>query len=149
MLTGDFQKLAALKERLEAAAELKLAGADRVAEKFEEQLEHQYDSGTDPHNEGWAELGAATLAKGRTPPPLTDTGEMRRNSKAVSGLAGIRVSVDKPSKPLVPSLHQKGTENMPQRQIVPEPRAALPVAWKAAAEIGAGEAVVEHFGGLL
>lgn len=150
MLTGDFKKLAALGQLLGATPELKRLASSKVAEAFEEQLEYQYATGTDPNNEGWAELAESTLARGRKPPPLSDSKEMRRNSKAVaglSGIAGIRVTVDKPSKPDVPLFHQEGTENMPDRQILPEPGKPLPVAWAAAAERGVGEALVEHFKG--
>lgn len=152
MLTGDFKKLAALRQLTGSIPELKRLAASKVAERFEDQLEHQYATGTDPENEGWAELAESTLARGRKPPPLTDTGEMRRNSRAVaglSGIAGIRVTVDKPSKPEVPNFHQDGTEHMPARPILPEAGKPLPAAWAAAAEQGAAEALVEHFKGFM
>ena len=147
LLTGDYAKLASLRATLKAVPELKREIKARVAEKLQEQLDHQYATGTDPDNEAWAELAPSTLARGRKPPPLDDTGEMKRHSKAVAGLQGIRVRIDKPSKPVVPELHQAGTEHMPQRMIVPDPGAPVPAAWKAAVELGAGEVLAEKFGG--
>ena len=147
-IEGDFEKLARLKDQLEDMAGLMRKAEERVAEKLQEQLDYQYETGTDPNNEGWAELAPATLARGRKPPPLTDTEEMRRHSKAVRGVGGISVNIDKPKKPKVPRYHQDGTENMPARPLVPEgPDLDKARAWEAKVEEGVGEAFVEHFGG--
>ena len=94
-IEGDFEKLAHLKAQLEDTAGLMRKAEERVAEKLQEQLDYQYETGTDPNNEGWAELAPATLARGRKPPPLTDTEEMKRHSNAVRGVGGINVNIDK------------------------------------------------------
>lgn len=151
-ITGDHDRLAAIGEALRAASVLPRRISESVAVEFEAELEAQYAGGFDPNNEAWAELSAATLARGRTPPPLTDRGVMRRNSKAVAGVggvAGVTVRVTRPGgNPAVPNFHQEGTEWMPDRKIVPEQDRPLPPAWKAAAERGAAEVVVDHFEGL-
>lgn len=121
----------------------KVGGA--AIKAIDKELKHQYDAGVDPYNEAWAELALSTISRGRTPPPLSDTEEMRRHSKAmtIGGIKGIRVKIDKPSKPDVPSFHQSGTENMPARKLVPDK--GLPKTWELAVTVAASRVVIRHF----
>lgn len=149
-ITGDFERLARLREKLADARGLNLAASDYVAEEIDTELEAQYAGGFDPYNEGWAELAPSTLAGGRTPPPLTDTARMRRGSRALPGVkglgGGVTVRVTRSGgNPAVPNFHQEGTERMPARMIVPRAGEPLPPAWHSAVYRGAGRAVLAHF----
>ena len=88
----------------------------------------QFDRGIDPYGRPWAALAAATLIKGRTPPPLTDTGALRSSVDVRPTSKGFAVSID----PLA-QIHQEGNkaQNLPARKILPETE--LPETWRQAA----------------
>jgi hypothetical protein len=87
-------------------------------------LEQQFDEGRDPYGNAWAELAESTLAKGRTPPPLTDSGAMRASTDvAPSAGAGLTITLGA----AYATYHQTGTANMPARPILPEDE--LPPEW--------------------
>src|SRR5690606_17437543 len=52
-----------------------IAGA--VSDAINDRIQAGFDQGTDPYGSPWAELAPYTLAKGRTPPPLTESGGLR------------------------------------------------------------------------
>lgn len=90
-------------------------------------IEEQFITGMNPYGGRWAPLRPATLAKGRTPPPLTATGRMRASVRVspVRG-SGIQLSIDE----LPAGYHQGGTRRMVARPIFPE--FSLPNKWRAA-----------------
>lgn len=142
---GDFSGLERLIEKLEGADDALIGRAgERAAEALEERLEDQYERGVDPSNAPWAPVSAATLRarkKKKTPPPLTDTADMRGHSKAVSGVRGITVRIDRPSgDPRVPAEMQK------TRPIVPEGGSDLPEPWDRAVRDAIDSEIDEHFG---
>lgn len=94
-------------------------------------LGEQFAKGCDPYGEPWAPLSAATLAKGRHAPPLTDTGALKASVSVVAHIGStisivIRVDSD------VADFHQHGGAHLPQRKIVPAEGDPLPVVWEKA-----------------
>lgn len=101
--------------------------ASGAAERIAAQIQDDFDNGTDPYGSAWAPLSPATLAKGRSAPPLTDTGAMRE-SVTVQPMpgAGISITIDDPAVH-----HQYGTMYMDARPIFPNQR-ELPDTWQRA-----------------
>lgn len=93
--------------------------------------------GADPYGETWAPLAPATLAKGRTPPPLTDTGAMRESLRVSVTETAIVASIASPA-----GYHQDGTKYMPARPVLPDYARGLPDAWRASIT-DAGQRVFE------
>jgi phage gpG-like protein len=79
--------------------------AGPVAKDINQEIQKKFDAGQDPYGKSWASLKPATLAKGRHPPPLTDTGKGRSGVKAqpMQG-AGIALT----SSVSYMGIHQKG-----------------------------------------
>jgi hypothetical protein len=103
-------------------------------------LRKQFASGVDPYNKPWKPLRPATLAKGRTPPPLTETGSLRDHTGAARARAGIRLFVNRPYG--LP--HQTGFRNARTgRRVVARPilpSRGLPAAWTQVLQRAAKEA---------
>ena len=75
----------------------------------------QFDDGRDAYGNTWASLAVATIQKGRSPPPLTDTGAMKASVKVEARGSDLVASVDDdPAR-----FHQFGTKNMPARPVLP------------------------------
>lgn len=101
--------------------------ASGAAEAIAEQIDEDFDAGLDPYGEPWADLEQATIDKGRRPPPLTNTHEMRDSIEVVPMPgAGISVTIDDPA-----IHHQYGTVHMVDRPIYPN-RKELPDTWRRA-----------------
>jgi hypothetical protein len=100
-----------------------------VAEKLAEELDAEFSAGVDPYGRAWAPLAASTEARGRTPPPLTDSHAMRDGVR-VAPLrgAGVGITVPHPGLP-----HQTGWSGEqgdgPARPILPA-GSELPDAWE-------------------
>ena len=99
--------------------------AARVATRIRRQIALNFSAGVDPYGRAWAPLAPATLAKGRHPPPLTDTSRGRQGIRvfAASG-AGIQIT----SSVSYMGVHQDGSGRIPARKFLPEYR--LPAKWK-------------------
>jgi hypothetical protein len=97
------------------------------------EIQAEFDAGVNPFGSPWAALKQATLDKGRTPPPLTDTGEMRHGIevKPLRG-AGIGVTIPDPGVH-----HQYGTKYMAARPIFPD---RMPDTWQRAIADASDEA---------
>jgi phage gpG-like protein len=127
-LEGDIGQLTRLGERLAELAEVPSRTARAASEAIEAEIQDEFDQGHDPYEEPWKPLAPATVARGRSAPPLTDTGAMRDSLrvKPLAG-AGIGVTIDHPAGP-----HQTGWEGRqgsgPARPILPA-RGELPDAW--------------------
>lgn len=138
-LTGNFAALKELEARIAAVGREGYERVEQEASKSVAQLlEQQFDEGAGPDG-AWASLKPSTLASGRTPPPLTAKGNMRR-SASVSPTKGIRVRLAKPA-----GYHQSGTSRMDQRAIVPT-GTVLPAKWKNAVSEAAMKVLRERFG---
>lgn len=114
-LTGDFAALAKLAATLEKLPNKALpAMALKGAVVINRVVEEQFALGVDPDGRSWASLKDSTKAKGRTPPPLTASGKMRRKAQAIPGVKGITERIPSPA-----GFHQTGTKRMAQRALVP------------------------------
>lgn len=101
--------------------------AQKAAPRIAAALEEQYELGLDPYGAPWAPLAASTL-KRHGPPPLTDTGAMRRSTDAVSAGAQIIATAQEPAE-----FHQGGTsQGLPARPILPNANHGLPQTWETA-----------------
>ena len=111
----------------------KLAGvparaAKRVSKEIAKLLEEEFDAGADPYGNSWAPLAPATLDKGRSPPPLTDLGEMRRGMH-VAPMRGAGVSITIPHPAQVHQTGWNGPQGSgPARPILPGRQ--MPPRWK-------------------
>ena len=95
-----------------------------LAAGFTARMAAGYAAGTDPHGDAWADLKPSTLAKGRTPPPLTDTGAMAAGTLArATGGAGIGLEAPPPADE-----HMAGNPDMAARAVLP--RNGLPASWR-------------------
>lgn len=82
-------------------------------------------AGKDPHGRAWAALAPATLAKGRTPPPMIATGGTLA-STAVRPLKGAGLAITVGG---FASLHMRSTTVRPARPTVPT--MGVPSSWRA------------------
>lgn len=138
-LTGNFAALKDLERRIAAVGREGYKSVEQEASKAVALvIEEQFNSGSGPDGNAWAALAPSTVAQGRTPPPLTDTGSMRR-SASVSPTKGIRVRLSKPA-----GYHQSGTSRMAQRAIVPTGN-VLPARWASAVSEAAMKVLRERF----
>ena len=128
MWSADVSRMGELSERLADLASVPSRVSARVSEELGDLMQAEFDSGRDPYGTPWAHLAPATEDRGRSAPPLTDTGAMR-DSLRVAPLprAGVGITIDHPAAP-----HQTGWSGKqgsgPARPILPE-RAELPDAW--------------------
>jgi hypothetical protein len=130
MWSGDISRMGQLADRLADLAGVPSRAAPRVAQGINRRMVEDFDEGHDPYGTAWKPLATATVDKGRTPPPLTDTSTMRDTLK-VRPLprVGVGIVIDHPAAP-----HQSGWSGRqgsgPARPIVPQ-RNELPAEWQA------------------
>jgi hypothetical protein len=128
--SGDISGVGKLADRVADLARVPSRVAARVSGEIATLLDEEFSSGTDPYGTAWQQLAESTVARGRTAPPLTDTGAMRSGVRvAPMRAAGVAITVPHPGAP-----HQTGWSG-PQghgqaRPILPA-RGALPDAWEA------------------
>lgn len=133
MWNGDLSRMGDLADRVADLATVPSRAARAVAFEVEGFMQAEFDDGRDPYGDAWDPLAEATLDRGRTPPPLDDTGAMRSSLRVrpMRG-AGISVTIDHPAAP-----HQTGWVGPqgegPARPILPA-RGELPEAWQGAIE---------------
>lgn len=122
---GSFAQLTRLREKLERLPEAIPEIRKEAATELAIVMERQFSEGTDPNGQPWAKLADSSLAKGRTPPPLTASGNMRGKTSVLPTVKGVTVKVPGPA-----SFHQYGTVKMERRQILPESGTTLPPRWQ-------------------
>jgi hypothetical protein len=110
-------RLAVLPRELAAAAAPEITRLQRA----------QYAAGTDPYGTAWQKLAKSTLAKGRRPPPLTDTARMKNRTNTIP-LLGARVGLRHFVRTSYAIRHQLGGKNLPKREILPS--RGLPPGWR-------------------
>jgi len=117
--------------------------AKAAAAIIAQRIAEQFDNGADPYGRSWSPLRPATLAKGRRPPPLTDSGTMRSSVRVVPLRgAGIEITIGAPYA----HFHQTGTKHMVERSILPD-GSELPEEWDDAIEQATTEAVARAMKG--
>ena len=126
--TGDLSQMRALAGNVASLARVPSRVAARVSGELATLLDDEFSSGTDPYGTAWAPLAESTVARGRTAPPLTDTGAMRAGvTVRPMRAAGVAVFVPHPGAP-----HQTGWSGPqgtgPARPILPA-GGELPPEW--------------------
>ena len=141
MWNGDISQMGRLADRIADLAEVPSRASKAVSFEIEGFLQDEFDAGRDPYGSAWVPLSEATLAKGRTPPPLTDTGALRDGLR-VRPLPGSGIAIT--SDELYAAPHQTGWSGAqgdgPARPILPA-LSELPEAWTEAID----EAVAKEF----
>jgi hypothetical protein len=113
--------------------------AKPVAKRLKKDQERYFNLGVDPYGRPWAPLKPATLAKGRHPPPLTDTRKGRRGIKFTPAKgAGVQIR----SFVSYMAGHMRKTANRAARKFLPENR--LPRKWQEITQDEYTKAVKRH-----
>jgi hypothetical protein len=98
--------------------------APAVAKRIKKDIERYFSAGTDPYGKAWAPLKPSTRAKGRHPPPLTDTRGGRRGIKvAPMRGSGIKITSDTPYM----VYHMREATHRAARKFLPE--GVVPANW--------------------
>jgi phage gpG-like protein len=141
--TGDLSGIQALQARLRELQQVPSQAASEASEEIQELIEAEFDSGHDPYGNPWVPLRPATLARGRRPPPLTDTGAMRDsvNVQPMAG-AGIGITIGTEYAPY----HQYGTSRMEARPMLPDGD-EMPESWVEAVSTACDNAADRRMGG--
>lgn len=92
-VTGDPSQIGKLKQRLQKLAGVPQRAAVKFAPVLKDFLKAEFAAGVDPFGDPWKPLAGNTLKKGRTPPPLTDTGKARDALTVVPSGARDRASL--------------------------------------------------------
>lgn len=106
------------------------AAAREAAPKLTLLLQEQFDRGLDPYGRPWQPLAPRTLARGRRPPPLTDTGRLRGGTGAVArggGQPGIQLVAGAEYGKFAQFGFRVRGKAVPAREIFPT--LGLPLAW--------------------
>ena len=144
---GDLAALGSLADHVRRLASVPARAAVKVQFALEDLVLGEFEAGHDPYGTPWAALSETTIDRGRFPPPLTDTSQMKDSFHATprstsgSGGSGIELSIDHPARP-----HQTGWSGPrgrgPARPIFPT--GEFPAAWSDRI----GEAVAAAFFGV-
>jgi hypothetical protein len=127
----DARQAEAIRGLVDALAGVPSRAAPQAARAIRVLIGKQFTAGRDPFGRPWRALRPATLAKGRHPPPLTDTAKMRRGIR-VFAKAKVGIAITVPAPP--GQFHQFGTRKMARRQILPLSPPRLPPTWRKAIE---------------
>ena len=138
---GSIEDMGQLADRIADLAEVPARASKAVSFEIEGFLQEEFDAGRDPYGSAWVPLAEATLAKGRTPPPLTDTGALRDGLR-VRPLRGAGIAITSDEAYAAP--HQTGWSGPvgdgPARPILPA-LSELPEEWTEAID----EVVAKEF----
>jgi phage virion morphogenesis protein len=136
-VSNPFERLSAVADLVAQVGRAPELVAQRAAPKIAEKIEEQFALGLDPYGAPWTPLAESTKKK-HGAPPLTDTGEMRAHTDAVSAGPNIIATSDTPAE-----FHQHGshyaTHNMPARPILPNEAQGLPQTWEHAIQEASAE----------
>ena len=120
-----------LEKVLERLAYVPRRAAVIAAPLLTRELRKQFRQGVDPYGRPWAPLAASTLAKGRRPPPLTDTGAAAGATKAMvrsGNRAGIHIVFGRGYLYFAQSGFRVGRTIVKPRRILPQQ--GMPAAWR-------------------
>lgn len=140
---GDLSELGRLEENLAELAEVPSRAAKDACIGIRSAIREQFLKGIDPYGKPWESLAPATIAKGRKPPPMTDTGTMKLGMQ-VRPMGGSGIAVTSDAEYL--GFHQgqgSPNANVPPRHVLPE--GELPETWEDAID----DALDDHFGRVL
>ena len=131
--SGDISGMGQLAQRVADLGQVPSRAAKAIAAELEGLIEEEFDAGADPYGNAWTPLAESTMARGRTPPPLTDSGAMRESLRvAPLARAGIGITISHPGAP-----HQTGWSGPqgsgPARPILPARE--MPERWAEAIEV--------------
>jgi hypothetical protein len=136
MIRGDAMAgvaaMGQLKATLRRLAEVPRKVAAEAQPKLDALIQAQFRAGVDPYGNPWAPLRPATLARGRHPPPLTDTTKLRDGTKvllAPGNAMGLRLVVGAAYGYFAQAGFRVGPTKVPPRRILPQ--FTFPKAWKA------------------
>lgn len=145
MLTGDFAALGLLRANLNRLARVPAAVATEGSKEIAKRIEKEFATGRDPYGAAWKPLAVSTRRRGRRPPPLSDTREMRKGVR-VKPMPHAGIGITFTNKPAVAGLHQRGARRMPARKILPA--AGFPAAWRAALDAVTERELAKAVGGM-
>lgn len=139
MISGDLSQMGQLAARLRDLANVPSRTSAKISERISELLQQEFDAGADAYGNTWQALAPATVERGRTPPPLTDTHAMRDGVRvAPMAHAGVAITIPHPGGP-----HQTGWSGPqgsgPARPMLPTNR--MPTRWREVVEMAARESV--------
>lgn len=130
------RELASLQESLAQLADVPRKVAIVAAPKIAELIEAEFETGADPYGRAWAPLAASTVARGRTPPPLTDTRDLRDRTTVTprpGGRAGIQIKMGRAYGQFHQTgfkIHNARGKRAPKRAILPDH--GMPASWRKA-----------------
>lgn len=131
---GHVEAVGELADRIADLGGMPARVTARIADGLAKLVRDEFDGGHDPYGMSWAPLAASTQERGRTAPPLTDTGAvppgaMRSSVKAApDGPSRVVLTIAHPAAP-----HQTGWSGArssgPARELVPT--GDMPPEWDA------------------
>lgn len=127
-------KLVAFRANLRRLAGVPSRVARRAAPRITVIIRLNTSAGLDAYGKPFAPLAPSTLARGRHPPPMVDTGRSLAETRArpLSG-AGITIEIGGAYV-----YHVSSYKTRPVRSVVPE-RAGLPASWNAALKLSSDQ----------
>jgi hypothetical protein len=135
MIRGDamvgIEAIGRLKGVVRRLAELPRKVAEEAKPGLDRLLREEFVNGTDPYGRAWAPLKPSTIARGRRPPPLDDTGTLKRGT-TVELQRGRTPGLLLKTGAVYGYFHQMGfrigTTKVPPRRVLPQ--YGLPAGWK-------------------
>jgi phage gpG-like protein len=122
-LSAGDAALATITRALNELASVPSRAAADACDGIEALIQKEFDDGAGPYGDPWKALAKSTVARGRSAPPLTDSGELRNVTVRPTAGSGISVELGEDYG----AFHQVGTGNMPARPILPT--GPLPTEW--------------------
>ena len=122
--------LGTLERTLERLRDVPRRAADLAAPQIDAMIQEQFRAGVDPYGRPWAPLRPSTIARGRRPPPLTDTGSLRNGTRARpgrGGRAGVWIQLGAAYGYFAQVGFTVGRTRVPPRRILPQ--FGMPKAW--------------------
>lgn len=132
MMRGDatvgLAAIGRLKETLRRLSELPQQVAREAKPAIDRQLREEFLNGTDPYGRPWAPLKPSTLATGRKPPPLTDSGALKRGTRVELRRRNGLVLLTGPHGYFHQVGFRVGRTRVPPRRVLPQ--FGFPIGWK-------------------
>lgn len=141
-MSASTAALSTFARALNQLADVPSRAATDAAEGIQRLIDAEFTEGHDPYGNPWAALEQATLDKGRSPPPLTDSGALAGGTEVTPMRGkGLQIVVGESYG----AFHQVGTRHMVARPILPT--SGLPAEWKGAIDDAMTRAFAKSLGG--